>query len=75
MGWGNMPTFLVADEFEDGRLLSIRGEHLRGGRAHLVAARLRSRPVGPVAARLWRHIREESGIARADPVEESPGVN
>jgi DNA-binding transcriptional LysR family regulator len=65
MGWGNMPTFLIGDELADGRLLSIRGEHFRGGRAHLVAARLRSRPAGPVAERLWRHIRAESRAGRA----------
>jgi DNA-binding transcriptional LysR family regulator len=65
MGWGNMPTFLIGEELKDGRLLSIRGEHLRGGRAHLVAARLRSGPAGPVATRLWRHIQGESRVGRA----------
>jgi DNA-binding transcriptional LysR family regulator len=65
MGWGNMPTFLVGEELKDGRLLSIRGKHFRGGRAHLVAARLRSRPAGPVAERLWRHIEGESRAGRA----------
>jgi DNA-binding transcriptional LysR family regulator len=65
MGWGNMPTFLVEDELATGRLLSIRGDHFRGGEAPLVAARLRSRPAGPVAERLWRHIRDESRAGRA----------
>ncbi|HLI65682.1 MAG TPA: LysR family transcriptional regulator [Caulobacteraceae bacterium] len=75
MGWGNLPTFLIEAERADGRLVSIRGEHFRGGRAHLVAARLRSRPAGPVAERLWRHIGEESRAGRGLRVEESSRLN
>jgi DNA-binding transcriptional LysR family regulator len=56
MGWGHMPTFLIAEELRDGRLLSIAGKHLRGGAGELVAARRRDAPHGPVAERLWEYI-------------------
>jgi DNA-binding transcriptional LysR family regulator len=60
MGWGHMPTFLVADELSDGRLLSIAGKHFRGGTAEIVAARRGDRPHGPVASRLWHYIEAEA---------------
>jgi DNA-binding transcriptional LysR family regulator len=60
MGWGHMPTFLIADELRRGRLLSIAGTHLQGGSGVLVAARRRDRPHGPVAERLWQFIGEEA---------------
>jgi DNA-binding transcriptional LysR family regulator len=60
MGWGHMPDFLVADDLRAGRLLSIAGRHLRGGRAELVAARRADTPHGPVAGRLWRYIGEQA---------------
>lgn len=60
MGWGHMPNFLVAEDLRAGRLLSIAGRHLRGGRAELVAARRADTPHGPVAGRLWRFIREQA---------------
>ena len=65
MGWGHMPTFLIADELRDGRLLSIAGKHLRGGGGEIVAARRRDRPHGPVANRLWRFISQEASAVRA----------
>src|SRR6516164_9293416 len=65
MGWGHMPTFLIADELRDGRLLSIAGKHLRGGGGEIVAARRRDRPHGPVANRLWRFISQEASALRA----------
>src|SRR5882724_2144127 len=37
MGWGHMPGFLIEQDLRAGRLLSIAGRHLRGGRAELVA--------------------------------------
>jgi len=60
MGWGHMPGFLVERELKSGRLLSIRGKHFRGGETDIVAARLRNRPHGPVARRLWQHIEEQA---------------
>ncbi len=56
--WGHLQDFLVARELAAGRLLSIAGRHLQGGRVELVAARRRDRAHGPVAGRLWRHIAE-----------------
>ena len=60
MGWGHMPDFLVEEDLRAGRLLSIAGRHLRGGRAELVAARQATTPHGPIADRLWRYIREQA---------------
>ncbi|MFP5391142.1 MAG: LysR family transcriptional regulator [Gammaproteobacteria bacterium] len=60
MAWGHMPTFMVQDDLDAGRLLSIEGEHFRGNTIHLVAARLIDRSHGPVAERLWRHIAEHA---------------
>jgi DNA-binding transcriptional LysR family regulator len=65
MGWGHMPTFMIADELRDGRLLSIEGRHLKGGRGEIVVARRRDRPHGPVANRLWRFIARQAPKLRA----------
>jgi DNA-binding transcriptional LysR family regulator len=60
MGWGHMPTFLIANELRGGRLLSIAGKHFRAAGAELVAARRRDRPRGPIAERLWRFVEEQA---------------
>jgi DNA-binding transcriptional LysR family regulator len=54
MGWGHLPDFLISEELGSGRLLSIKGKHLPGGRVDLVAARQRNVAHGPVAESLWR---------------------
>jgi DNA-binding transcriptional LysR family regulator len=60
MGWGHMPRFLIERELRTGKLLSIAGKFFKGGRAELVAARLRHAPHGPVASRLWEFIAEQA---------------
>jgi DNA-binding transcriptional LysR family regulator len=65
MGWSHMPSFLIADEQRDGRLLSIAGKHLRGGRGEIVAARRRDRPHGPIAHWLSRFIEEQAPALHA----------
>jgi DNA-binding transcriptional LysR family regulator len=65
MGWGHMPTYLIADELRDGRLLSIAGKHLRGGAGEIVAARRRDRPHGPIGNGLWHFISEAAPALRA----------
>jgi DNA-binding transcriptional LysR family regulator len=60
MGWGHMPSFLIAADLRDGRLVSIAGRHLQGGSGDLVAARRRDRPHGPIAQRLWQFIGEQA---------------
>jgi len=64
MGWGHMPDVLIAADLRAGRLLSIAGRHLRGGRMELVAARQAGRVHGPVADRLWRYIHEQAPVLR-----------
>jgi DNA-binding transcriptional LysR family regulator len=65
MGWGHMPTFLIADELREGRLLPIIGRHFPGAEGACVAARRRNAPHGPVATRLWRHIAEQAATVDA----------
>ena len=60
MGWGHMPSFMVHDAVEDGRLVALTGKYLRGGRTDLVAARKRSAAHGPVATRLWKYLSEQA---------------
>lgn len=60
MGWGHLPTFLIEQELGEGRLIPITGKHLPGGSVELVAARLRSRPHGPIAGRFWRFIEDQA---------------
>ena len=61
MGWGHMPSFLIAQELRDKRLLSISGRHLPGSTSMIVAARRRDVPHGPTAKRLWQFIGEQVG--------------
>src|SRR5579871_2978299 len=58
--WGHLHDVLIEQELRDRRLLSIAGRHLKGGRVELTAARRRDLPHGPVANRLWQHIRERA---------------
>ena len=58
--WGHLHDFLIERELGDGRLLSIAGRHLQGGRIELTAARRRDLPHGPIANRLWQHIGERA---------------
>jgi len=67
--WGHLHDCLIERELRDGRLLSIAGRHLRGGRIELTAARRRDLVHGPVANRLWRHIEERAAtftVARSE---------
>ena len=61
MGWGHLPDHLVADDLLAGRLVSIAGRHLAGGQVDIVASRLRDRPRGPIAVKLWEFIGAQSG--------------
>jgi hypothetical protein len=45
----HLHDFLIQQELCDGRLLSIAGRHLKGGRVELTAARRRDLPHGPIA--------------------------
>ena len=65
MGWGHMPDFLVEHELRDGQLLSIKGRHFPGVETDIVVARLRNKPHGPVAGRLWQYIAEQAPAIRA----------
>jgi DNA-binding transcriptional LysR family regulator len=65
MGWGHMPSFMIRNELRSGRLISIAGRHLAGGRAKLVVARRRDRAHGPIARSLWRFMQAEARNLRS----------
>ncbi|MEX3927504.1 MULTISPECIES: LysR family transcriptional regulator [unclassified Paraburkholderia] len=58
--WGHLHDFLIESDLRDGRLLSIGGRHLQGGRVEITAARRRDLPHGPIANLLWQHIRDRA---------------
>jgi len=60
MGWGHLPTFLIAEDVRRGRLHSIAGRHFPPSTLELVSARRRDRPHGPIAERLWRFVEEQA---------------
>lgn len=65
MGWGHMPSFMIGNELRSGRLISIAGRHLSGGRAKLVVARRRDRAHGPIARSLWRFMQREARVLQS----------
>jgi DNA-binding transcriptional LysR family regulator len=60
MGWGHMPLYLVQEDLDDGRLLDISGQHLKGSRVDVVAARRQGEAYGPIANRLWDYIEQQA---------------
>jgi DNA-binding transcriptional LysR family regulator len=58
MGWGHMPLHLIDKELRSGKLISLEGRHFKRSKLDIVAARLRGRPVGPVADALWHYLAE-----------------
>lgn len=56
MGWGHMPLHLIEKELRNGKLISLEGQHFKRSKLDIVAARLRGRPVGPIASALWRYL-------------------
>ncbi|WP_338700420.1 LysR family transcriptional regulator [Bradyrhizobium sp. 26S5] len=56
LAWGHLPAWLIEDELEDGRLISIAGPNLPGREENLAAIRHRQHSHGPVAEALWLHL-------------------
>ena len=56
MAWGHLPSFLIEEELQEGRLISLAGRFLPGRKEMLAALRRRDRPHGPVAELLWQHL-------------------
>jgi DNA-binding transcriptional LysR family regulator len=57
MCWGHLPDFLVEKDLRAGHLVRIGGRHFPGRSETLMASRRSDQPHGPVAERLWRHLR------------------
>jgi DNA-binding transcriptional LysR family regulator len=66
MGWGHLPDFMISEELDSGRLRSIKGKVLPGGKTDFVAARRRNVPRGPVAEKLWRYVASEAPWVRSN---------
>jgi DNA-binding transcriptional LysR family regulator len=60
IAWGHLPRFMIERELTDGMLLSIASRSMPERVDELVAARRSDRVHGPVAKRLWNHIRREA---------------
>ena len=53
MAWGHMPDFMVANELEEGTLVSIEGRWIKGSVVDIVAARVAGEYRGTMAEKLW----------------------
>lgn len=54
MAWGHMPLFLVEEEINSGKLISIAGKYVKGVTREIVVARLSAAEKGIMAERLWQ---------------------
>jgi len=61
LAWGHLPDWLIADQLEEGTLISIESEHLRGLTERVAAIRRRDVRHGPVAEALWRELASATG--------------
>jgi DNA-binding transcriptional LysR family regulator len=53
MAWGHMPRFLIEQELNNGKLVSIAGKYMKGVTREIVIARLAAPEKGIMAERLW----------------------
>ncbi|MES2127837.1 MAG: LysR family transcriptional regulator [Pseudomonadota bacterium] len=58
LAWGHLPAHLVEADLAAQRLVSLAGAHLRGATLAHYAIRRRDVVHGPVAERLWAHVRK-----------------
>ncbi len=56
LGWGRLPIHFIEKELLDGVLVPLDIESIRPVRVEMQLARIKSRPVGPIAQTLWDHI-------------------
>jgi len=58
MAWGHMPVFLIEEELQQGRLVSMEGNYIKGVVRDLVVARLSDQQQGIMAEKLWAHFKK-----------------
>ncbi len=63
LAWGHLPRHLIEADLAAQRLISLAGEHLRGATLPHYAIRRRDVAHGPVAQRLWAHLRERAAAS------------
>ena len=60
MAWGHMPLFLVRNELDTGKLISIDGGNIKGVVREIVIARLSEKKKGIMAEKLWETFYENN---------------
>jgi len=53
MAWGHMPFFMIEEELEKGKLLSLEGEYLKRKTLDIGVSRMQKRSYGVMTNRLW----------------------
>ena len=66
MAWGHMPDFMVANELEEGTLMSIEGRWIKGSVVDIVVARLAGEFKGRMAQKLWDYFSGMGDEVRLD---------
>ncbi len=66
LAWGHLPDFLVREDLESGRLISLVGPRLPGRSEIIGAGRLAARHAGPVMTRLWSWLELAEPTAAAE---------
>lgn len=65
LAWGHLPAFLIEEELDDGRLVSLAGRYLAGSTEALVAARRADRVHGPIGEALWAFLQTRAPLLQA----------
>lgn len=56
LAWGHMPVFMVEEELNNGKLISIAGKHMKGVTREIVIARLNALDKSSMAEHLWQSL-------------------
>lgn len=63
LAWGHLPLHLIEADLAAQRLISLAGAHLPGATLPHYAIRRRDVVHGPVAQRLWAHLRQRAAVS------------
>ena len=56
LAWGHMPVFLIEEELNNGKLISIAGKYMKGVMREIVIARLNTPEKSGMAEHLWQSL-------------------
>lgn len=60
LGWGRLPTHFILEELLNGSLVPLNIESIKPIKAEIQLVRQKTRPVGPIAAKLWTNMQQWS---------------